>query len=1068
MKTYTVFHLHDEHSNCNGYYDSITPFKEYLKLAKAQNMNAIALSNHGNIFEWVQKKQACDKLNIKYIHGIETYMDIIDMGKQSFHIGLYAKNYDGVMELNRLASKSTLKDGHFYKTPRIYFSELKQTSKNIIITTACLQSALWQLRKFENFTNEILEFLSSISDRSFLEIQYHNHIEQIEYNKLLLSYSKKYKIPLIAGTDTHSANSYYAECRKILQKSNNSYYGNEDSFDLTWKTYDELIECFKQQNSIPEIEFLKAIENTNVLANMVEPFELNYEFKYPGLYKNPKEKFLAAVDRNYKTKLNKGIIKENQEYIDRQKEELEAIEKQGMESFLYFMHELVEYCKKNNIIYGRCRGSVGGSLIAYILDIIDLDPIKFKTIFSRFCNADRISLADIDIDFAPEDRGKIYKYIINRFTTRNTAYISQFGKLKDRGTLDVLGRGLDMPLDEIKIIKDEYETLLFDYKKIIQESINLEEHKIENDIDNHEKFVVIINDIIIIAKLNILYDNYIKLKEKYKDVFYYFDGLKNTIISKGNHPAGIIGSPIDLIQHIGVWYKDGDENFPVSVCSMKPIESLNFCKFDILGLKMMGIIKDTYKDIGIKYHKSHEMNWEDKNIFDEIIQSKVGCFQFEGEYAFEQLKKFKPRNIFDITLVTAAIRPSGASYRDKLLNREFNRNPSKEIDELLVDNYGYIVYQEDTIKFLQQFCGFSGSEADTIRRAIGKKLLDVIKDNTEKITKGYQSTLKKDFETAKKEITEFLKMLINASRYQFGYNHALGYTLNTCTGIYLRHYHPVSFVKSYLNRADKNEDYVDGFNLAQLKGIKIESICFKYSYGKYIYDENTKTMYKGLKSVKYINNISDEILNDLYNQKYQNISDVFERFLNHFNKKQIGILIDLNYFKNFGNPNYLTECFKIFQKYFGKKQFKKDALLEIEKTWFEKIPHKKTDKLYKGFDSKDLINYIIKNALTKKSYDYFDLLKKEFEYFGYVHTKLKAHKDLVMVLDIKIKNSVRVHVCYVNSGVHKTYTIYKNKFYKHQNYDNIYFNPRFKIFDLIYIKSIETNKYGTFLNSFMF
>ena len=305
-RNYVVFHLHDDTSNANGYADSTTKYDEYIILAKKNGMKAMAFSNHGGIYDWVKKKQSCDKAGIKYIHGCELYLcDKLEDNNRGWHIGLYAKNYEGVKELNSLISISSSKgvkedksDRNFYFNPRISMEELMSTSDNIIITTACLASPLWRLSskkpleedKAELYNkniktrNDFLRFLSNNKHRAFLEIQYHNHEHQIEYNKMLLNWSKEYDIPLIAGTDTHSSNKYKAECRKVLQKSKNSFYGEEDEFDLTWKSYDELVKCFEEQDSIPMSEVLIAIENTNVLADMVEEFSLDKSFKYPNLY----------------------------------------------------------------------------------------------------------------------------------------------------------------------------------------------------------------------------------------------------------------------------------------------------------------------------------------------------------------------------------------------------------------------------------------------------------------------------------------------------------------------------------------------------------------------------------------------------------------------------------------------------------------------------------------------------------------------------------------------------------------------------------------------------------------
>jgi DNA polymerase-3 subunit alpha len=404
QNNYVVLHLHDDTSNCNGYLDSCTNYKDYIDLAVNQKMKAIAFTNHGGIFDWVNKKLYCDKKGIKYIHGIEMYLCTkLEANERGYHLNLYAKNFDGVKELNSLYSLSTSKgiredntDRQYYYNPRISIEQLMQTSSNIMITSACLASIFWK----EKDSMEVLRLLTWMklnSNRCFLEIQYHSMQDQIEYNQLLYKWSVSFEIRLIAGTDTHSSNTYKAQCRKILQKSRFCDYDEEEEMDLTWKTYEELVNCFNQQEALTPSEYLQAIDNTNMFADLVEDFELDRTFKYPNLYGDDADnQWKSLISNKLKYKLANGIINKRKlkQYKTQIVEEFNAMSKQGMSSFMLFMAELVQYCNDQAIPYGYCRGSVGGSVIAYITDITDVDPIVWNTIFSRFCNAERVSLAD--------------------------------------------------------------------------------------------------------------------------------------------------------------------------------------------------------------------------------------------------------------------------------------------------------------------------------------------------------------------------------------------------------------------------------------------------------------------------------------------------------------------------------------------------------------------------------------------------------------------------------------------------------------------------------------------------
>ncbi|WP_125154848.1 PHP domain-containing protein [Clostridium rectalis] len=1042
MNSYVVHHLHDDTSNCNGFADSCTKYDEYIKMAKKSNMKAIAFSNHGGIYDWVKKKQACDKAKIKYIHGVELYLCInLEDNIRGWHIGLYSKNWEGIKELNTLMSMATSKgekednsDRHMYYNPRISFSELMNTSSNIIITTACLASPLWQLSdksvlKKENGTeiykyniqkrDELLNWLSKNKDRCFLEVQYHNCEHQKLFNKQLYEWHKKYNIPLIAGTDTHSSTRYKAECRKVLQKAKDSFYGEEDEFDLVWKTYDELIKCFENQNVLPKEVYMKAINNTNKLADMVEDFELDRTFKYPDLYgNNANQLWKKLIEKKLKEKIDKNIIdkKNIKKYKKRIIEEFKAMSKQNMESFMMFMSELMTWCRENDIHSSPCRGSVGGSLIAYITDVIDVDPIIWNTVFSRFCNADRISLADIDQDFSPSDRKKVYQYIINRFGNKNVSYILSLSTIQDRGSIDVLAKGLDYKdLSVVKKIKNSFDEIFAEYSKIIQEEVNLEELEEATskspNFDDYHLYIERIRNKEKLSKVKELNNKWEQLRQSNKELFYYFDGIKGTIIAKGNHPAGMIGSPITLYDNLGIFYKKGDENFPVSFCSMKAVDFLNYVKFDILGLKTIGIIQDTYKLINKQWKYAHEINWKDNKVWEDMNTSNVGLFQFEGDFAFDLLSKFKCKTINDMSLVNASLRPSGKSYRNRLIKKEINQNPSEEINNLLKDNYGYLVFQEDTIKFLTDICDFSGSLADTTRRCIGKKDVKGLQEQLPKILEGYCNHSKKTREIAEKEAKEFIQIVSDSSEYQFGYNHSTGYSMNGFYCAMLRHYYPLEFITSYLNWAETEEDIRQGIKLAKTKGIKLNDYKFRYSKAEYMYDKSTNSIYKGVGSIKFLNEQASNELYDLRNNKYNSFIDLLKdlNIKTSINSRQLEILIKLDYFSEFGKSKKLLKIMNIMDVLYDKKQIKKDKIIELGLTedLIKKYSNKETAKLFKDIDMEGMIQELVTN-IPNKDISIKDKLSAEIEYLGYPTTTIsKASNGFYFVLELQIFKNKR-------------------------------------------------------------
>ena len=743
-----MYHCHTEYSLL----DSCTKYQDYIDLALANGSKALSISEHGKPLNWTEKWNACKQAGLRYIHSVEIYLteSLEEKVRDNYHTVLMARNMDGVRELNALVSKSCDKD-HFYYTNRITFDEFLNISSNIISTSACLASPLNKLPDTHP------RYMELAMKYDFLEVQAHNHPEQIEFNKRLVALSKKIGKPLIAGTDTHSSSKYKAECRAMLLAAKHKSYGDEDAFDLTYKTYDELVEMFRLQGALSQEEYLTAIENTNQLYDMTEEIELDTSIKYPILYGSREadsQKFEETIERKFAEKLATGVIPESQREAFRTAidEELRVFQKLKMDGFMLSMSELICWCKEQGMAIGTARGSVGGSRIAYVTDIIDLNPETWHTVFSRFCNEDRLEIGDIDIDCVESDRPAIFKHITGRFGDDKTARVASFGTMQSKGVIDDVGRALAMRWAEAHPTVGERkgahpldggQGYYLDNTKANPWSLpNISRIKSEFDSDPD------------------------KTKKKYPELFYYYDGLIDTKISQSVHPAGMVISPITLVDNFGVFDKDNEN------CLMLDMENIHdftgLAKYDFLILKTVQVIRDACRYMNKPYPQTHEIDWDDKEVWADMIKNPSGIFQFEGAFAFESLKKFIPKSIFDMSIVTACIRPSGSSYREALLNRRIHKNPSAIIDDLLKENLGYLIYQEDTIKFLQQICGLSGSEADNIRRAIGRKQKDRLDKAMPSILEGYCKKSSQPRERAEQEAKEFLQIIEDSASYQFG------------------------------------------------------------------------------------------------------------------------------------------------------------------------------------------------------------------------------------------------------------------------------------------------------------
>ena len=959
MSNYVTYHLHTELSLL----DSCTNFKLYIDKAKELGQTAICFSEHGNIYNWIEKKMYCKEQNIKYLHGVECYLTEkllqtneetgeLTKVRDNYHTILIAKNYAGFQELNTLVDLSTQED-HFYYKPRLTFEEFKNISDNVIKISACLASPLNKLRDE-----------SLIKYYDYLEVQPHvNSQDQKEYNQWLYQMSVKHNKPLIAGTDTHNLDKYKAECRSILQRAKHIVFTNEDEFDLTYKSYDELVAMFDRQGALPSSVYLTAIENTNVMATSVEEFELDTSFKYPKLYENEEKVFKQRINQMYQDKLKKGIIKNNPRYVEQIREEMRVFKKIGMVGFMLFMSELICWCWDNGIPIGPCRGSVGGSVIAYITDIIDVDPIVWNTVFSRFCNEHRTEIGDIDVDIAPTQRHLVYEHIIDKFGSDKTAYILAIGTISDKGTIDEIGRALNYPLDDVAQIKREYEA------------------------DPEAT------------------------KQKYTELFYYFDGLVNTAISQSMHPAGIVVAPLTLPDNYGTFWQDGKR---IMMINMEEIHEVSLVKYDLLGLKNVEIIKDTCKLAGIPYPKSHTINWEDQNVWADMITAPAGIFQFEGDYAFKMLKEFVPHKINDMSLVNAALRPSGASYRDRLLAHEINHNPSEIIDDLLKDNFGFLVFQEDTIAFLQNICGLSGGDADNVRRAIGRKQKDRLEAAMPEILEGYCKMSPKPRDVAEQEAKEFLQIIEDSSNYQFGFNHSTGYSMIGYLCAYMRYYYPEEFIAAYLNNANNEDDIRYGTELARVKNIKIHPIKFRHSGAEYTVDKETHSLYKGCSSVKFLSADMAEQLYEMRDRHFNTFTELLSVFPG--NSKQLSILIKLNYFSEFGGSLKLLKIAELYDTYNGKKILKKEKL-RLPLDIVTKYAASETEKQYR-FEAEGMAAMLSElcDMIPNQELDIMAQISAQKEFLGYLDLIDSTKPTKALILEVNTKYTPKLSLYRLYDG----------------------------------------------------
>lgn len=1104
------YHVHSCLSNGTTNIDSITNFRDYVDAAMNCGMKALGISEHGNIFEWLHKKEAIEKAGMKYIHCVEAYItedendncifyeakDILyninvtfnnyekredgailvkvkrsdypilqnekttseyvwliidettiktnfEKSRDNYHCILIARNYDGVKELNKIVSKSySRNDCHFYYMPRITISELLNTSDNIIVTTACLGGIL------NNGSDKIRElyltFLKNNKHRCFLEIQHHNIKEQIDYNKYLYELSKTFNIPLIVGTDTHALNDLHMDGRHILQKAKHVSFANEEAWDLTFKTPEQLVKEYEKQNSLPMSVVYEAMGNTVKMADMVEEFSLDYSAKYPKLYNDSEEVF--------KAKINKGVIwrginklPDKDKYYDRIHYEYDTYKHNNAIDFMLLEEDYKSEMRRRGVRFGYSRGSVSGSIIAYLLGITEIDSVKFNLNFERFMNTERVSLADVDTDWYSEDRKTVKDYLYSKkglyccdIVTFNT--IALKGAIRDiiRGLYNINVEKLDIPKDLNDRIKkweksieghdardmnvEMPEDIKKDFNKCYDKGATYKEIPYDY-MDFTNKLIDLVNE------------DEEAARKKYQRIFKYVDLVNGVVTSVGNHPAGCVVSPYPVDEWFGTFTSATNE-YPISLLNMKEIDSLNFVKLDILGLDNVGLIYKTCDLAGIPYATPDNIPPDDEKVWNSIREDTTMIFQWESQSATSYLrqllsdstiKKIRSKNpdasYMDLLSIgNGAIRPAGESYRDKLSNGEYATYGNDALDDFLKTTLGWLVYQEQIIEFLHSFCGYTMGEADIVRRGFAKKT------GTEKfipkIKKGFTKTMKEKYnvsqEDSEKIIVNFLQVIEDASSYLFSKNHADPYSWIGYICGYLRYYYPLEFITTALNIfASKEDKSLAIINYAKKQGIRISPIKFRHSISEYNFDKKTNEIFKGIASIKFMNaQVANEMYN-LRNNKYNSFVDLLYD-LNEktsINSRQIKILIDLDFFEEFGDANYLNQIYKYYDYFCDRVQIKKDAIdkIGIDIELVRQCAENESPKMFTRINSRKLLSIMSCNIHCPKR-SLKEKINSQIKHLGYIDIIGDQYSGLACVVSIDTKYSPRLKMYSLKHG----------------------------------------------------
>ncbi len=886
MPDFVHLHVHSEYSLLDG----MCRIKDLPKRAKELGMKAIALTDHGVMYGAVNFYKECVKEGIKPIIGCEVYVaPRTRFDKESgidddyAHLILLAKNKTGYQNLIKLVSMS-FTDGYYYK-PRIDLEILEQYSEGLICLSACLAGQINQaiLKDDMEKAKEIALWHKRVfGEDYYLEIQNNGLPEQVMVNQRLIGLSRELGIPLVATNDAHylkQEDSYNHEillCIQTAKKMTDSDRMRFETNEFYIKTSEEMADYF---SSVPE-----AIENTVKIAD-----KCNFDFEFgvtklPN-YDVPKE---FSTHEEYFRKLTwDGIKKRYGENYDesvkqRAEYELGIIARMGYVDYYLIVWDYIHYAKSVGIPVGPGRGSGAGSIVAYAIGITDIDPLKYNLLFERFLNPDRISMPDFDVDFSDERRQEVIDYVAKKYGRDHVSQIITFGTMSAKSVVRDVGRVLDVPYSDVdKIAK----MIPFEVHMTLDKALE-QNRELKEQYDNDETTRRIID----IAK-----------------------GLEGMPRNASTHACGVVITKDPVDTYVPLCTNDGNV---VAQYTMVLLEELGLLKMDFLGLRTLSVIANCL-DL-IKQNRGIDVKFDEKMDDIEVYKlwqegKSFGIFQFESAGITSFMKELKPDCFEDIVAGVSLYRPGPMDqiprYIKGKLNPGHNEYTHQALEPILNVTYGCMVYQEQVMQIVRDLAGYSLGRADLVRRAMGKKKLDVMEKEREVFINGQVD------ENGNVEVPGCVRNGIDAvsankifdemsefAKYAFNKSHAAAYAVVSYRTAYLKKYYKeelmAATLNSFLGNLDKIPVYIQD---CKDMGIEILNPSINQSYTKFTV-VNNKIRF-GLGSVKNVGvAVIDSIVREReLNGPYESFTSFCERVKNEsINKRCIESLIKAGAFDEFG------------------------------------------------------------------------------------------------------------------------------------------------------------------------
>lgn len=970
-------HVHDERGSL---LDSILSIKDIVGFAKENNQKAIAITNHGTMYSYVDFYKECKKNNIKPIIGCEVYEvnnmnlknDTKDKRQQRFHLILLAKNKIGYLNLIKIVSDAYLKG--FYTKPRIDldYIESNNLGEGIICLTACMAGRLSRILEGRDDTytaDEYVKRLNRIFDYVSLEIQSHPYEQQAILNKKIIDVAINNKLKYVVTTDAHMLTPEQQDTHAIFVEIGEGREVGESYEGCYLQTDDQVhgnLDKFHGEEIVNE-----AIKETEKIASMIEWIDIGLnkgnlmpEINPPEGYKDNLEYFKSIIESNFERKFGHLSKEEQDKRIERFKMEIPILEKLGYIDYFLMLVLLTEEAKKRGIPLGYSRGSGANSLCLYGLGVTQIDSVRWGLDFSRFANLGRKSVADYDMDISKLRRREMVEISEYLFGKEKVAPICTFNTLSTKVAIKDIGKVLD---------KKGVYSIPYSLRDAVAKAIPTV--KTINDLGEEEEKETLLKDVL---------SNNEELKNVYNDYplwFKYVMELEGKPKSLGRHAAGTIIAPKDLLNYAPLCL-DADGNQMLQLEMHNAMDDLGLCKMDFLGLETLDTIDDCLKLIGKSWDEFNinTLNLDDKGVLSDIYAkgNTIGVFQMESAEAIKLCMDAETDSINDVIAINAFNRPGTKDGFPTYVKNKKYPNEVKLLHEDLKDIFGetyfVLLYQEQALQMFRH-ANFEESEVDNARRAIGKKDEEVMKSLKSKFAEGLKN---KGWNS--KQIHEIWLLMELQAKYSFNKGHSTAYGLLSYLTAYLKYHYPLEFMTSCLNSKMGNSGRTGVFlNECSRMGIKVSPPNINLSKEMYTPQKDKNKILYGILPIKGVGETATKDI--IANQPYKGLDDFLKRAGQSSSIKKDTVI---SLIKSGAIPckNKNNMILKYGETLFEKKEFKEVVSLPkisvLEETWG--IDCKK----YNKEERRKLYNQKRKEAFEQSEIERHDKFIKDFsdKYIG--------------------------------------------------------------------------------------